>query len=149
MSKKSKNEISDLLHLQVAMQKCITDNCKTEYNKMKKITENFHKKMKKILKDLQQNKITSEQWTQKVSDLTIEMYETTQRFNLVKCQVDECKKETKAAALAAINVFLKNYKRGHPIHKLVKKYKKIFEKRITAEDVQAFDIEFQKLKHHL
>lgn len=145
----SNKEAVNILEKLVATQKCVSENCKTEYKKMKKITEKFQQKIDKISKDLKKNKITSDEWVQKISDFTIEMYETTQRFNLVKCQADKCQKETKVMVLASLDEFISEYKRGHPMHKFAAKYKKLFKNHVKAEDIQTFDIEFQKIKHHL
>ena len=145
----SKKELVNTLEKLVATQKCIQKNCKAEHKKMKKITEKYQEKIHKILKDLQKHKVTGDEWLKQMSDITIEMYETTERFNLVKCQADKCQKETKDMAMTALDTFMKEYKRDHAIHKFAAKYKKLFKKHMSAENIQKFDIEFQKLKHLL
>ena len=127
--------------LRMEMMKCYIKKCSKE-------TEMYVKQMAKFESDLNNtrllffnNKIKEPQFRKKLFTIKQKMDKTVEKHNAVQCQLNKCYKKTKQMFLHSIDYALKHVdkKKDSKKYKILMKYKNLFTKKITVDDVIKFD----------
>ena len=122
---------------------CNIHNCKKERNEIIKKSKQNISNIFKILNDITNKKITEKQGAKMFRDLTIKLYKSSERLQLITCQLNKCYNETKNLLDFTYKKFIKNEK--DPRYKIVKNYKNKFDKKIIPRYLQKYDIEMVKI----
>jgi hypothetical protein len=152
--KSPKNSITPNKHMNRALKllsqitevnKCVEKNCKKQKEEYENKNKDKNKKLHTILMEIA--KKPSKKLMKEALKLRIDMMKTDEKRKVVECQLEKCYKQTKTVLQTTFDIFTDpSIPVPIKLRELGKKYKELFKKTITAQQVIKADIEALKIK---
>ena len=120
---------------------CVAKKCREEQQELAKQHEKYLQEIAKLISEKGRNAKKE----QKLKNLTLKFYKNQERMKLLDCQLKKCYKQTDNLLKKTLSTVIDTKDNSPSLIKHAQKYQRIFKNKITAKDLNQYDIDSLKM----